>query len=106
MKFITTADDDGVEQVFVFPRAIHHDTMAEVLGHIKNQTHGNWHRVFRYPVAAGFVDAHGQCHGKSETLNLSARPQDTALLKAQMQGGVGPAPTSAGTVGTLRPALK
>lgn len=82
MKFITTKDAEGREELFMFPSDIDHDAMAEVLGYIKNQTHGNWRRVFRKPVAAGFVSG-GKCHGKSETLGLSARPEDTALLAKQ-----------------------
>lgn len=84
MKYITTHDRNGKEELFTFPRSIDHDAMAEVLCHIKNQTHGNWERVFRMPVAAGFVGPDGKCYGRSETLKLAARPEDTALLKAQL----------------------
>lgn len=83
MKFITTVDDEGKEELFLFNRSINHDAMAEVLGYIKNQTGGNWKRVRRKPVAAGFVDASGKCHGKSETLGLKSRPEDTKLLATQ-----------------------
>lgn len=82
MKFITTKDENGKEELFLFPKGIDHDAMAEVLEHIKDQTHGNWHRVFRKPVAAGFVE-NGKCCGKSETLGLKARPEDSALLLQQ-----------------------
>lgn len=84
MKFITTVDDAGHEEVFLFPRNIEHAAMAEVLGRIKNQTSGQWYRVFRKPIAAGFVKANGNCYGHSETLNLSARPEDSALLLKQL----------------------
>lgn len=84
MKFITTEDEDGKQEIFTFPRSIPHDAMAEMLGFIKNQTWGNWHRVYRAPIAAGFVNSEGTCHGTSETLGLSARPEDTLLLKQQM----------------------
>lgn len=86
MKFITTRDEQGKEELFAFPRNVHHDAMAEVLGRIKNQTHGNWRRVYREPVAAGFIDAAGACVGHSETLGLVARPEDTALLATQNNG--------------------
>lgn len=82
MKFITTQDRDGKEELFIFPRNINHDAMAEVLGYIKNQTHGNWSRVFRKPISAGFIEG-GKCCGMSESLKLKARPEDTALLLAQ-----------------------
>lgn len=83
MKFITTIDDDGVEEVFTFPDRVHHDAMAEVLEGIKNQTHRNWERVFRRPVAAGFVRPDGTCYGRSETLDLAAWEADTTLLTIQ-----------------------
>lgn len=83
MKYIVTRDESGNEEAFLFPRGIDHDAMAEVLARIKNQTHGNWKRVFREPVAAGFVDPSGRCHGRSETLGLPSRPEDTALLARQ-----------------------
>lgn len=85
MKYIVTADEDGHEELFTFPRSVHHDAMAEMLGRIKNQTHGNWHRVRRMPVAAGFVNADNQCYGASETLGLIARPAlDSDLLRKQL----------------------
>jgi hypothetical protein len=80
MKYIVTCDKDGNEDLFLFPRSIHHDAMAEMLMHIKNQTFGNWERVFREPISAGFVDG-SRCHGKSESLGLESRPEDTILLK-------------------------
>lgn len=84
MKFITTKDENGIEELFAFPSRIHHDAMAEMLGHIKNQTHGNWKRVHRTPIAAGFVNASGQCNGRSETLGLDSRPQDSVLFAKQL----------------------
>lgn len=84
MKYITTCDDDGKEEIFLFPKSINHDAMAEVLGRIKNQTHGNWHRAHREPVAAGFVSADKKCFGRSESLGLDSRPEDTILLAKQM----------------------
>ena len=84
MKYIVTVDDAGQEDIFLFPNRIHHDAMAEMLGHIKNQTHGNWKRIYRAPVAAGFVSPDNECYGHSETLNLKARPKDTDLLKTAL----------------------
>lgn len=83
MKYIVTVDNAGMEEVFTFPRSIDHDAMAEVLGRIKNHTHGNWHRVCRKPVSAGFVTATGVCYGHSESLGLESRPCDTQLLASQ-----------------------
>ena len=83
MKFITTENEEGKEEIFLFPKNIDHDAMAEVLGRIKNHTHGNWRRVLRTPISAGFVSCDGKCHGNSETLGLQARPEDTILLVSQ-----------------------
>ena len=83
MKYIVTEDYDGNEEIFLFSKDINHDAMAEFLGYIKNQTHGNWIRVHRTPVSAGFVRNALECYGSSETLGLNSRPQDTALLKSQ-----------------------
>lgn len=80
MKYVVMQDPDGVEQAFVFPREVDHDVMAEALACMKNQTHGNWYRVLRIPVSAGFVDSEGTCFGHSESLGLKSRPTDTALL--------------------------
>lgn len=84
MKYICTSDSDGKEEIFIFPKTVDHDAMAEVLGHIKNHTHGNWERIMRTPVSAGFVTPGGQCLGGSITLNLRSRPEDTELLDGQM----------------------
>ncbi len=85
VKYIVTIDENDREELFTFPRMVHHDAMAEMLGLIKNQTHGNWHRVRRMPVAAGFVNADNQCYGASETLGLIARPAlDSDLLRKQL----------------------
>ena len=86
MKYIATKTEKGVEEIFTFPFAVHHDAMAEMLSHIRNQTHGQWKRVYREPISAGFVDSTGHCHGHSETLKLKARPGDTDLLKKQLGG--------------------
>lgn len=80
MKYIVTKDDDGKEEFFMFPKNINHDCMMEVLKHIKNQTGGNWRRVPRKAIAAGFTDGR-RCLGRSETLNLDSRgAKDEALI--------------------------
>ena len=84
MKYIVTKTEDDKEELFPFPVLIHHDAMAEALNRIKNQTHGDWHRVFRQPVSAGFISAEGTCYGESVTLGLKSRPEDTELLRRQM----------------------
>lgn len=84
MKYIVTKTDNNVEEIFLFPREVHHDCMAEVLSHIRNQHGRNWKRIHREPVSAGFVSEKMECYGKSETLKLESRKQDTELLKTQL----------------------
>jgi hypothetical protein len=85
MKYIATQNEEGYEEVFIFPKSVHHDAMAEALEGIKNKTYGNWERVYRKPVSAGFVDKNWQCHGSSETLGLKSRKEDTKILAMQRQ---------------------
>lgn len=83
MKYICTRQEDGREEVFTFPDSVNHDTMAEVLGCIKNQTSDPWERVMREPVSAGFVGENRECYGESITLDLRSREEDSMLLKLQ-----------------------
>lgn len=84
MKYIVMEQDtDGKETIIIFDESINHDCMAEAVGRIKNQTWGNWHRVWRHPIAAGFTDG-VKCWGMSETLVLSSRGDvDAALIKSR-----------------------
>jgi len=81
MKYLVTVLD-GEEVVFVFPRTVDHDRMAEALEAIRFGTSRDWCRKLRESevIAAGFID-HGVCHGASETLNIKSRgAADTVLL--------------------------
>ena len=82
MKYIVTENKEGTEEIFIFPNTINHDCMAEVLCHIKDQSWGNWERVYRKPIAAGFTDGE-LCWGRSETLDLDSRNQTDADLIAK-----------------------
>lgn len=86
MKYICTVDPNGEEEIFVFPRSVNHDCMMEMIGRIKNKTHGDWQRIRRKPISAGFVNNAGGCYGHSETLKLKSREQDTDILKDQYKG--------------------
>jgi len=88
MKFITTRNPKtGKLELFTFPESVDHDCMAEILNRIKNYTTGDWIRVNREPISAGFVSANMVCYGHSHTLDLSARDiEDTELLKYQLGG--------------------
>ena len=86
MKYVCMAGNGDKLEIITFPKNIDHDCMAEVLGRIKNQTHGNWERVFREPISAGFVDRKGNCYGESATLGLVSREhEDTELLAEQAE---------------------
>jgi len=85
MKYICTKDEDGEEEIFTFPRSVDHDCMAEMLNKIKNHSTGNWKRVRRKPVSAGFVNDMGYCFGESITLDIKSRGDvDTEILLKQM----------------------
>lgn len=79
MKYIVTKNEEEVEEIFIFPESVHHDCMAEILDCIRNQSWGNWRRVGRKAISAGFIKG-GLCTGRSESLSLSSRPQDSLLL--------------------------
>lgn len=80
MKYIVTKSEEGSEEIFVFPMTIPHREMANAVSRLKNQLHGDWRRIDREPVSAGFVE-NGVCVGDSESLGLKSRPEDTELLK-------------------------
>jgi hypothetical protein len=79
MKYIVTKSEEGKIEIFTFPDSINHDAMAEALACVRNQTYGDWRRIERQPISAGFV-TNGVCHGKSETLKLESKESDTFLL--------------------------
>lgn len=80
MKYIVTKDEKDKLEIFQFPDNVHHDCMAEAIYAIRNQKHGDWKRIYREPVSAGFVEG-GKCVGESESLKLKSNPSDTKLLQ-------------------------
>lgn len=86
MKYICTINDDGREEIFTFPKDVDHDTFFEVARSIRNHTWGNWHRVHREIISAGFVDENLICSGKSESLKVESRGAvDTEILEKQFK---------------------
>jgi hypothetical protein len=79
MKYIVTRDENGKEEIFIFSKKISHDAFAEVVSDIRNQTWGNWERMYREPIAAGFTDGK-RCTGRSETLDLDSRGRLDEML--------------------------
>lgn len=88
MKYVCFKNhESGDEEIMMFPKSINHDCFAEIQGRIKNQIDGDWHRVMRTPISAGFVviaDGKPKCFGKSITLGLESRGQDSSILLNQM----------------------
>jgi hypothetical protein len=87
MKYLV-AVVEGKETIFVFPKTVDHDRMAEALQAIRFGSERNWRREIREGdvISAGFVDAGFNCHGRSETLDLDSRGEkDTTLLQLAMR---------------------
>jgi len=80
MKYIVTSNEEGLEEIFIFPDTVNHNVMAESVEFMKNQ-HGNWKRIERIPISAGFIEG-GKCVGRSESLDIASRPQDSKLLQS------------------------
>ena len=76
--------EEKKEEIFIFPVWVDHDTFYEGVRMLRNHTWGNWHRVDREIISAGFIDKDLKCHGKSESLKVESRGDvDTELLKSQ-----------------------
>lgn len=84
MKYIVTRNDNGCEEIFTFPNSVNHDCFAEGVERLRNKSHGDWRRINRTVISAGFINRDGQCMGESLTLRLRSRPEeDTQLYKQQ-----------------------
>lgn len=84
MKYIKTERLDGTKELFTFPRSVDHDCMVLALDGMRSCGWGDFVRVRRKPISAGFVNESGECYGRSETLNLPSDPEDTLILEKQM----------------------
>ena len=72
--------DEGETRIFIFEKGISHDKFGLTLQMgIRNEGWTNWKRESWYPISAGFTDGK-TCYGRSESLNLDSRPEDTAYL--------------------------
>jgi hypothetical protein len=79
MKYIATKSDEAGKQIFIFPKSIYHDRMADILHEIEELADGVVDNFYRAAVSAGFTDGK-TCYGKSETLDLKSDKNDTATL--------------------------
>lgn len=81
MKYIVYQDGEK-EYMVVFPKAIFHNRMADAIQSLKFGEDHDWHRHQGEVVSAGFIDG-GECHGRSESLNIASRKGiDTMLYRA------------------------
>lgn len=84
MKYVVVERGD-IEEIFLFPTHIDHDSFAGVLSYIKTGGR-NWKREYADPISAGFTDG-VVCYGRSVTLNLDSRKDvDTELLRNRIEG--------------------
>lgn len=81
MKYVVIdPDDEGAQLLFVFPKAINHDRFVQALAALKYGSDRNWERKYPRPISAGFTDGE-RCYGRSDTLKLSSRAEDSGLLE-------------------------
>ena len=75
---VTLSDVSSLNIPIIFPNVLNHDDMAKA-------THRNMIRNYNWTtvkvVSAGFINSNGTCHGRSETLNIDSKPEDTTIIK-------------------------
>jgi len=86
VKYVCTVQEDGPhpgkEEIFPIPDDVIHATFA-VRIEVMPEWIGDRNLIFRRIISAGFINSKGECVGKSESLKLTARPEDTAIYQAQ-----------------------
>jgi hypothetical protein len=87
MKYVVIKFEDDTPdniKMFIFPKAINHNDFVESMGALRHRNpnrYNDWKRHFPNPLSAGFTDGKA-CYGKSESLGIDSRKEDTALLQA------------------------
>lgn len=71
-KFVTFYSRSSGEEIMIFPSHIQHSHFSES---VKRMTF----KGIR-PISGGFI-VNGKCVGRSESLDLDSRPEDTVLLQ-------------------------
>lgn len=71
MKYISTINEEGIKEIFIFPSFINHSDMYRTILTIDSQ--------FRKEIGAGFTNGI-DCYGRSETLNLNSNSEDHLLI--------------------------
>lgn len=82
-KYVCFKDDEGRESIVVFPEQFVHSDVSDAMVRMRKGFGRSMERYNLRPVSAGFVGVDGECYGKSESLRLSSRPEDTAILRGQ-----------------------
>lgn len=82
-KYVCFKDGEGRELIVTFPEQFVHSDVAEAMMRMRKGFQRSMERYNLHPVSAGFVGNNGVCHGKSESLRLSSRPEDTEILRGQ-----------------------
>ena len=93
MKYIMLQREDKFFPI-VFPnhKDFNHDFVAEAIEGLRSGYPEQWERKFVFDgedvkvVSAGFVTfgpSGAFCYGRSETLDLDSRPEDTAIIQNQ-----------------------
>lgn len=87
MKYIVIAymdreysESEPIEAPIIFPPMLVHRDMADHVKHciFMDKRHTTYHKV----VGAGFIDLNAlRTWGKSESLNVSSRPEDATLIR-------------------------
>lgn len=81
-KYIVTENEDGIEEIFIFPKAIDHDAFYENALLIDNSLYPD---QFRFVTGAGFIDIHSdgsyRLYGRSETLNKDSCDNDRIVFE-------------------------
>ena len=73
------------EVPFIFPEFMVHSLFAECIPGIARKH--EW-RLAGF-ISAGFMEIDGECHGKSESMKLTSRPEEDTLLIRMINYGVG-----------------
>lgn len=86
MKYIVLGDRNqplSEEIMMIFPKTIDHDRFMEVMRMmmLKQETIGGENYSPINKMSAGFVEDDGYCYGRSETLGISSREEDSNLFK-------------------------
>lgn len=80
MKYIMLEIDLGdvtKNMPFIFPNELCHKDVAKSVIHLAAMK-ASWSVKV---VSAGYINGMGMCHGKSTTLNIGSRDEDTHIIK-------------------------